>query len=110
MPGEEAPALRQGHGMREDAIDLADGRPEMAIRLWRMRSSVSRSTTTSWVSSRSKCSETEPASEFSMGMAAASTDPLATAAKASAESEKGTMTASATSFMAASWLNEPGSP
>ena len=45
-----------------------------------------------------------------MGMAAASTDPLETAAKASAERAKGTMTASATRFIAASWLNEPGSP
>src|ERR1700676_2811204 len=84
--------------------------PDMPIRLWRMRSSVSRSTFTSCASSRSKCSETEPARLFSMGITAASTSWFARAENTSADSEKGAITASSTSFIAASWLNDPGSP
>src|ERR1019366_10550770 len=45
-----------------------------------------------------------------MGMTAASTALSASAPNASAEREQGTIVASATSLMVASWLNEPGSP
>jgi len=48
MFGEVAPALRKCNGMGKDAVDSPTEVPEMAIRLWRMRNSVSRSTSTSW--------------------------------------------------------------
>ena len=94
MLGQKAPALRQRHGMR-----ITRGRsrpifaPAMAIRLCRMRSSVSRTTFTSCFSSRSKCSSTEPARLFSMGIAAASAAPESSAANTSAESAQGTISA-----------------
>ena len=45
-----------------------------------------------------------------MGITAASTAPVSSAANTSAESAHGTISAPATSFSAASWLNAPGSP
>ncbi len=75
-----------------------------------MRTSVSSTTLTSCFSSKSKCSRTDPARLFSMGIAAASTTPSSKARNTSAESAHGTISAPATSFSAASWLNAPGSP
>ena len=61
-------------------------------------------------SNRSKCSVTDPASEFSMGITAAATEPRSTRSKTSTERAHGTMSQPGTMRRAASWLNEPTSP
>ena len=61
-------------------------------------------------SSRSKCSATEPASEFSIGITAAPTAPCSTRSKTSAERAHGTTDARGNILPAASWLKEPSSP
>src|SRR5271157_230327 len=62
------------------------------------------------VSSKSKCSATDPASEFSMGMTAACTEPFSTRSNTSADRAHGYTAARGCIFPAASWLNEPSSP
>src|SRR5581483_12236399 len=61
-------------------------------------------------SSRSKCSATDPANEFSMGITAAATAPDFAFANTSAEDTHGTTVARGSIRRAASWLKEPSSP
>src|ERR1700691_3535953 len=74
-----------------------------------MRSRDSRSTLASHRKSKSKCSATDPANEFSMGITAEAS-PFSTSRKTSAETAQGRMVASGSMMDAASWLNEPSSP
>src|SRR5271165_5141461 len=62
------------------------------------------------VSSRSKCSATDPASEFSIGITAACTEPCSTRSNTSADLAHGTTAARGSILPAASWLKEPSSP
>src|ERR1700730_14289580 len=75
-----------------------------------MRNRNSFSMKTLRASSRSKCSVTEPASEFSIGMTAAATAPRCTRSKTSTERAQATISQPGTIRRAASWLNEPASP
>ena len=67
-------------------------------------------TNNSRASSRSKCSATEPASEFSIGITAALAEACSTRSKTSAERAHGTTVARGSILPAASWLKEPSSP
>ena len=55
---------------------------------------------TSRVSSKSKCSATDPASEFSIGMTAACTEPFSTRSNTSADRAHGTTVAPGSIFLA----------
>src|SRR4029077_6032844 len=75
-----------------------------------MRRPNSRTMWTSRPRSKSKCSATEPASEFSIGTTAPSTVPRLTRSKTSSERAHGTTFALGNIASAASWLKEPSSP
>src|SRR5271154_4980693 len=75
-----------------------------------MRKRNSRTICTSRPSSKSKCSATDPASEFSIGITAPSTVPRLTRSKTSSERAHGTTVDRGGMVSAASGLNEPSSP
>ena len=75
--GEKTPALRQGHRMRKDAVDIVDRR----ARRWRSGCGGCAAASRAPLSRRAPAAgrsapDTEPARLFSMGMTAASTSPF----------------------------------
>jgi hypothetical protein len=95
MLGEEAPALRQCHGMREDAVDFADrssGDGDQVVADAQQRLPLHHHIVRE---QQVEVLGDGAGQRVLNGNDGGGTDPLATAAKASAESEKGTMTASA---------------
>ena len=87
----EIAALLERHRMRMACRTSAFFTPSAAIQLCTIRKRNSRWTKTSRASSRSRCSVTEPTSEFSMGITAAATDPRCSRSKTSAERAQATM-------------------